>query len=103
MEYTVTSGAISIDALIANEYVDVYPNTIAIIKVEPIDIPKSTVITPCSYNRHQLGTVISVLEEKPKKLEEERGVDKVAFLPWKSGTIEKGDVLGAIHRRRVLI
>lgn len=102
-EYFLTAGASQLDTLVAKEEVEVKQNEVSLIEVESIEIPRYTLVTSCPYNRHALGAVFSVMEEVPKKLEKERSVNKVAFLPWKEGKVKKGDVLGVIHKKRALL
>ena len=90
------SGTGGLEAVISAETIQVFANTIMPIRVDEVIIPKNHTINPCAYNRHPLGSVISVAEEEPKSISEERKIEFVMFITWENGTVNKGDVLGVI-------
>lgn len=94
-KFTIT-GAGGLDAVVSDETIQVFANTVMPIRVEEIHIAKNHTISPCAYNRHPLGGVISVAEEIPKDITEERKIEFVMFISWENGTVEKGDILGVI-------
>lgn len=94
-EYTI-SGSVGLIAIISDEKIQIFANTVMPIRVREIKIPKNHTISPCAYNRHPLGSVISVAEEIPKTISEERKIEFVMFIAWENGIIEEGDVLGVI-------
>ena len=52
--------------------------------------------------RHALGTVLDVFQPgEPKKVEDEKVITSVVFLPVTSGTVEKGQLVGVINVRYV--
>ncbi|MDY6966437.1 MAG: DUF22 domain-containing protein [Halobacteriota archaeon] len=95
-KYSITGGLGALDTIIAAETIQVFANTVIPIKINEIEIPRNHTIQPCAYNRHPLGSVISVAEEIPKSVTEERKVEFVMFISWENGTVEKDDVLGVI-------
>ena len=95
-KFSITSGFGVLDTIIAAETVQVLANTVVTIRIEVIEIIKNHTIYPCAYNRHPLGSVISVAEEVPKPVTEERKIEFVMFMAWENGTVEKGDVIGVI-------
>ena len=82
--------------LIADEDVEVEKNKIAVVKIRRINLPPKSTVAPLSIMRHALGTVIDVISDVPKKIEETKEVSHAYFFPIEDGRIEKGDLIGVI-------
>ncbi|MDY6930324.1 MAG: DUF22 domain-containing protein [Halobacteriota archaeon] len=95
-KFSITSEQGVLNTAIAAENVKVLANTVTPIRIELIHIPKNHTIQPCAYNRHPIGGIISVAEEKPRDVTENRSIEFVMFIAWENGTVEKGDVLGVV-------
>jgi hypothetical protein len=86
-----------IHAVISREDKEASGGETVLIKITPIEIPKSHLVFIGGYARHPLGTLIAVIEEPPKMIDVNRRVKVAAFHTWKGGTIEKGDVIGIVE------
>ncbi len=83
--------------LIADEDVEVRKGEVKIVNVKPVYIPENTMVGPLHIMRHALGTVLDVVEcGIPRRVEEEKCVNKVLFMAVNDGTIEKGDLVGVL-------
>jgi hypothetical protein len=83
--------------LIAEEDVEVEKGKPVVVKVRTIDIPENTIIGPLNIMRHALGTVIDVVEcGIPDRVEEEKCIDQVLFVPVDDGVIKAGDLVGVL-------
>ncbi len=82
--------------LIADKDVEVEKNKVAIVKIRKINLPPKSTVAPLSIMRHALGTVIDVISDIPKKIEETKEISHAYFFPIEDGTIEKGDLIGVI-------
>ena len=88
--------------LIAAEDVEVRAFKPTIIKIEKVDIPENTIVSPLSIMRHALGTVIDVFQPgEPKKVEEKKTITSVVFMPVEDGNVERGQLIGVINVRYV--
>ncbi len=101
--FSITGEHGELNTVIADEAVKVLANTVTPIRIELIRIPKNHSIQPCAYNRHPIGGIISVAEEIPKDITDERSIEFVMFIAWENGTVEKGDVLGVIDTLQIKI
>ncbi len=82
--------------LIAAEDVRVEKNRIAIVKIKEVRLPSNTIVSPLSIMRHGLGVVLDVYEQTPSRVEDEKKLVAVAFLPVDNGLIKKGDLIGVV-------
>ncbi|WP_290623696.1 MULTISPECIES: DUF22 domain-containing protein [unclassified Archaeoglobus] len=83
--------------LIAKETVEVRKGKPCIIEIKPFSIPGDTMVGPLHIMRHALGTVLDVVEcGIPQRVEDEKCINKVLFLPVEDGVIEKGDIVGVL-------
>ncbi len=90
--------------LIAAKDVKVEANKVAIVEIEELYIPKNTIVSPLSIMRHALGSVVDIFQPgEPKKVEEDKTIKAVVFLPIKDGLIKKGQLVGVINVRYVRI
>ncbi len=88
--------------LVAAENTEVKAFEPAVIEIEKVVVPKNTIVSPLSIMRHALGTVIDVFQPgEPKKVEDEKIITHVVFLPVISGRVEKGELVGVINIRYV--
>ncbi len=82
--------------LISNQEVEVKKGRPAIIKIKEITLPPKTAISPLSILRHGLGLIFDVYGDKIYRVEEEKKIKAVAFLPIEDGKVEIDDLLGVI-------
>ncbi|OYT33451.1 hypothetical protein B6U96_15565 [Archaeoglobales archaeon ex4484_92] len=84
-------------ALIADEDVCLERGKPTIVKIKPIELPGNTMVGLLSIMRHALGIVKDVVEcGIPDKVEEDKCIDQVLFLPIENGEIKKGDLVGIL-------
>ncbi len=86
-----------IHVVISREDRKVSSGETVVMKITPIEIPKSHMVFIGGYARHPLGTIIAVIEEPPKMIDRDRIVEVAAFHSWRNGNIENGDVLGIVE------
>lgn len=85
------------ELLVADEDVRVEKGKPVILKIRPVYIPENTMVGPLSIMRHALGVVQDVVEcGVPGKVEEEKCISKVLFIPVESGEIKKDDLVGVL-------
>ncbi len=83
--------------LIARESIKVEAGKPVIVEINPFTLPGDTMVGPLHIMRHALGTVLDVIEcGMPSKVEDEKCINKVLFLPVDSGVIEEGDIVGVL-------
>lgn len=83
--------------LIAMDDVEVKKGKAAIVEVRPFTIPGNTMVGPLHIMRHALGTVLDVVEcGIPTRVEDEKCIRKVVFLPVDDGVIREGDIVGVL-------
>ena len=84
--------------LIADEEVCVEKGEPTIIKIKTVEVPENTIVGPLHIMRHALGTVIDVVEcGVPGKVEDEKCIRHVLFLPVESGEVKEGDLVGVLN------
>lgn len=84
-------------SLVADEDVCIEKGQPTIVKIKTIEIPENTMVGPLHIMRHALGCVVDVVEcGVPGKVEEDKCIDQVLFLPVESGEIKKGDLVGVL-------
>ncbi|WP_290596603.1 MULTISPECIES: DUF22 domain-containing protein [unclassified Archaeoglobus] len=85
------------EMLIADEDISVERGKPVILRIKPIDIPENTMVGPLSIMRHALGIVQDVVEcGIPGKVEDEKCIDRVLFIPVEDGEIKKDDLVGVL-------
>lgn len=96
ISYETTSGGVhrGVHVIFADENVKVVKGQDTLIKIKPVDIPKHHLVFMDGYARHPLGNATTLIEDVPKKMDHPRRATQIAFQPWESGTIERGDVVG---------
>ncbi len=83
--------------LIASEDKKVKKGEPVVLNVKRILIPEDTMIGPLHIMRHALGTVKSVVEcGIPSKVEEDKCISRVLFIPIDDGEIKKNDLVGVL-------
>ncbi|MBO8180051.1 MAG: DUF22 domain-containing protein [Archaeoglobus sp.] len=82
--------------LVSKQEVEVKKRKPAIIKVRKIQLPPETAVSPLSIQRHALGTVVDVYGDRLFKVEEQKNISSVVFLPVEDGTVEIDDLLGVV-------
>ena len=84
--------------LVAAEEKEVKANQPVNIKIEKIEIPPESIVFPCSFMRHVLGFVVSLVTVgMPKKIEKRRQVNEVIFHSIYDGKVSEGELLGVIN------
>lgn len=84
--------------LIADEDTYVRPGEARFLRIKRVEIPPETIPVPLSMMRHAFGTVIDVYHAgKPKKVEEQKTITHVLFMPVFEGEIRRGDVVGILN------
>jgi|GEM_PF-3413357 hypothetical protein len=83
-------------SLISAENKEVKKSQTILLEVNPVDVPPYGLIIVGGYARHPLGNVITVLEDKPRLIEQPRKITKAAFHAWEDGKVEKGEVVGVV-------
>ncbi len=85
------------ETLIAAEDVKVEKGKPVIIKVEPVFLPQNTIVGPLSIMRHALGIVKDIVEcGVPERVEDEKCVNRVLFIPVEDGEVKAGDLVGVL-------
>ncbi len=84
------------DLLLSNENVEVREGELAEIEIKPLKIEKNAIVCPLCSMRNAIGTVLDVVGTHGK-VEEEKRIDRVLFLPVYSGTIKKNQLLGVLN------
>ena len=85
------------EILIADEDKKVEKGKPVIVKIKPIFLPPNTMVGPLSIMRHALGIVSDVVEcGIPERVEDEKCISKVLFIPVDNGEIKKGDLVGVL-------
>ncbi len=83
--------------LVSDEDIHVEKGKPEIIKVKPLKLPKNTMVGPLNVMRHAYGCVVEVVEcGVPEKIEEEKCINQVLFIPIDSGEVKKGDLIGVL-------
>lgn len=82
--------------LIADEDVELEAGEIRPIKIQPVKVWANTVLSACPYARHGVGHVISVGQERPGLIEEDRVVDTALFIAGVKGEVSEGELIGVI-------
>ncbi len=86
-----------IKTLIAEDDVIVEKGEPTIVRIKEITLPENTFVGPLNIMHHALGCILDVVEcGIPTRVEDEKCISRVLFLPVESGKIEKGDIIGAI-------
>lgn len=92
-----TAPITQLKPLIASEDVTLEKGKPAVIDVETLAIPNNTMVGPLHGFGHAAGSVTDVLEcGIPLRVEDEKCVNQVVFLPVEDGDVKKGDLLGVL-------
>ncbi len=85
------------EMLIADEDLSVEKGKPVILRIRPVDIPENTMVGPLSIMRHALGIVQDVVEcGIPGRVEDEKCINRVLFIPVEDGEIKKDDLVGVL-------
>ena len=82
--------------LVSKQEVEVKKGRPVIIEVRKIELPPKTAVSPLSIQRHALGTVVDVYGNRLFRVEEQKNISSVVFLPVEDGTVEIDDLLGVV-------
>lgn len=94
--YFKTAGTAYWKLLISKQEVEVRRGEPVMIKVRKIELPPKTAVSPLSIQRHALGTVVDVYGDRLFRIEEQKNISFVVFLPVEDGTIKIDDLLGVV-------
>ncbi|MBO8182508.1 MAG: DUF22 domain-containing protein [Archaeoglobus sp.] len=84
--------------LISDEDVNVKKGNPILIRISSIEIPGNTIPVPLFIMRNAYGIVLDLhLHGRPKKIEENRTVSEVLFMPVFDGEVQRGDILGVLN------
>ncbi len=89
--------------LVADERVEVEKGEVGRIKIRDARLSPQTIPVPLSIMRHPFGTVIDVVEDRIRKIEEARMIREVVFMPVKDGIVERGDLIGVLNNYHVSV
>ncbi len=93
-----------LEPLISAENKKLEANEVDTIKIEEIDLPACTIVQPLAGRSHPAGVVLDVFSrEPPRKVEEEKRIDQVVFLPYSDFEIKKGELLGMVNVYHVTV
>ena len=82
--------------IIADEKVELKKGEITNIKIKNIDIEPYTLTLIDAYEKHPIGSVISIGEEISLPFDSKRRGDYGVFIAFKDGVVNKGDVIGCV-------
>ncbi|MCX8172537.1 MAG: DUF22 domain-containing protein [Archaeoglobaceae archaeon] len=82
--------------LIADENRKIKEGEVCLISIKRLKLPKNTIVCSFGVLRHPYGMVINPVLKKMGRIEEEREVNKVVFLPLMDGNVKKGEIIGAL-------
>lgn len=85
------------ELLISDEERRVSSGRIEEIRIKPLQIEANTILYPLYIMRNPFGTVIDIIQEGLKKVEEERVITGALFLPAFDGLIKRGQLLGVVN------
>ncbi len=86
------------ELLIADEDVKVKAGEVVRIKIRDVTLPPNTIVVPLYIMRNAYGTVLDVIQlGKPSRIEDEKRINQVVFLPIEDGKIERGDLIGVMN------
>ncbi len=86
------------ELLVADESVKVKKGEVTRIRIKEVHLPQNTVVAPLPFMRNAYGSVLDVIQlGKPSRVEDEKTIHQVVFLPIEDGRIEEGDLLGVIN------
>lgn len=66
------------------------------VSIKRLKLPKNTIVYPFGIMRHPFGIVLEAVQRRMRKLEEEKEIEKVVFLPVADGEIKRGELIGII-------
>lgn len=85
------------EPLVANENKIIKKGEVTEIQIEPLRLEENTIVYPLYVMRHALGTVLDLIEVKPAKVENQKTIQKVLFIPVFDGEIKKGQLIGVVN------
>ncbi|MDI3497706.1 DUF22 domain-containing protein [Archaeoglobus sp.] len=85
------------EPIVAAENRKVRKGEVEEIAIEPISLEENTIVYPLYVMRNAFGSVVDVVEERPRRVEERREIIKAVFLPVFDGEIRKGQLLGVMN------
>jgi hypothetical protein len=80
--------------LVANEDAICKQGIVQSIEIEPVNIPRQSLLSVVPYAIHKAGVVIGIVEKTPLPTEFTRTAEQAVFIPHTNGIVKKGDVLG---------
>lgn len=85
------------EPIVAAEDVDLRRGEAVEIKIEPIKLEENTIVYPLYIMKNAYGTVVDLVEKELRKVEEEKTLCKVIFMPIFDGKIRKGQMVGVVN------
>jgi hypothetical protein len=93
-----------LEPIISEETKSLRANQPEIIRIQEMDLPSGVIVQPLTGKNHPYGFVIDVFSlDPPRKVEEEKRIDRAIFFPSKDGMIKKGDELGVANVYHVTV
>jgi hypothetical protein len=87
-----------LEPLISAETKSLKANRADIIRIEEMDLPAGVIVQPLNGRNHPFGFVLDVFSpDPPRKVEDEKRINRAVFLPSQDGVIEKGDQIGVVN------
>lgn len=85
------------EPLIANENITLRKGEVIEVEVEQLRLEENTIVYPLYIMRHAYGTVVDLIEAKQAKVENQKTIRKVLFMPVFDGEIRKGQLIGVVN------
>lgn len=85
------------ELLISEESRKLKAGDVRVISVRRLKLPKNTIVQPCRVMRHPYGVVLDTIAKKMSRVEEEKEIDKVVFLPIADGDVRRGELIGTLN------
>lgn len=84
------------DFLVANENKRLKAGEACLVSIKKLKLPKNSIVYPFGIMRHPFGIVLETIQRRMMKVEEEKEIEKVVFLPIADGDIKRGELIGII-------
>jgi len=85
------------DILVADEEMKVKAGKACRVSVKKLKIPRNSLIYPMYIMRNPYGVFVDTVLERLARVEEEKIVSEVVFLPLIDGKIGEGDLIGIVN------
>lgn len=85
------------EPLVSTEDLTLKRGEVVEVEIEPVKLEENTIVYPLYIMRHAYGTVLDLIEKEPTKVENQKTIKSVLFMPVFEGEIKKGQLLGVIN------